>query len=155
MKNLILITFILITSFLLAQFNDPVQVNTDLGNVYYRGNEACKIVGEEVYMTFVEDSLSANLYFSYSEDGLNFSNTLIDENIFLGEQAKPTIEVLPYDKIIIFYIIQNFEIFSLFKSISYDNGISFYPEVVTTGVDAFSTYLDGGELYLSYEKVRS
>ena len=146
MKRFFLIAFVLITILLVAQFPDPVQVNTDLGNVYYRGNEACKIVGEEVYMSFVEDSLSANLYFSYSEDGLNFSNTLIDENIFLGEQAKPTIEVLPYDKIIIFYIKEMEDITNLCRATSLDNGITFELEIITSDITAFSSCNDNGEL---------
>jgi hypothetical protein len=152
MKKLILFSMLLIACFLVAQFYDPIQVNEDLNPVFYRGNSACKIIGDATYITFVEDSTSANLYFSYSEDGINFSNTLIDYGVFLGKNTEPTIEVLPDGKIIIFYIKKAGDVYYMYKAESINNGTSFGPEIITTGVMAFSTFQDNGEIYISYEK---
>ena len=142
---------LLLTGLLVAQFYDPIQVNEDLNPVFYRGNNACKIIGGEVYMTFVEDSLSANLYFAHSLDGVNFSNTLIDNGVYLQKNTEPTIEILPDGKIIIFYIKKAGDVYYMYKAESINNGASFGPEIITTGVMAFSTCQSNGEIFISYE----
>ena len=52
MKKMILFLLLSITVFLAAQFYEPIQINENLNPVYYRGNGACKIIGEATYITF-------------------------------------------------------------------------------------------------------
>ena len=54
MKLKLLVLLMVIIVSLSAQFSDPIHINDDLGEVFFRGSDACKIVGEQVYLTFVE-----------------------------------------------------------------------------------------------------
>lgn len=64
---------------LFSQFNQPVQVNENMSVVYYRGSRACKVIGDEIFMTFV-DADSNDVYFAHSPDGEDFTYTLVDED---------------------------------------------------------------------------
>ena len=141
-----------LTALLSAQFNNPVQVNQNAGDVFYRGSDACKIIGNEIYMTFVEDSLAANLWFSRSEDGLSFAATLIDNGIFIGQQALPSLEILPSGKIIVFYVKAVDEVYTLHKAVSIDSGATFVIAEIESEVTEFASARNNNELILSYKK---
>ncbi len=146
--RLILLLIVIIVS-LSAQFSDFVKINEDMGSVQYRGDEACKIVGDEIYLTFVYPN---DLYFTYSNDCINFSNQIIAEDIYVEQFSKPTLEIMPDGKIIIFFIKEIDDICTLMKAASIDNGSSFEIENIETNVTSFATCLDGNELYLTYKK---
>ena len=152
MKKQILVLVLLLTGLLAAQFYDPIQVNEDLNPVFYRGNNACKIIGGEVFLTFVEDSLAANLYFSYSSNGLDFTNYLLDENIYWNKAANPCLEVLPNGNIYIFYIKEDNDVLILNQAKSINNGLSFNIFTLEENVSSFTSTSDDDDLYLAYHQ---
>jgi hypothetical protein len=151
MNRFLLVIIILTAVSLFAQFDDAVRINEDLNSVYSRGPEACKIIGDGVCYTFIRHYPN-ELYFSISEDGISFENTILDEDVYCGLQALPTLEVLLTGKILIYYVKLIDDSFLLFQAVSIDNGISFDTEIIASGVTEFSTFLDGEELYLIYSQ---
>ena len=145
--RLILLLIVIIVS-LSAQFSDFIKINEDIGSVQYRGDEACKVVGDEIYLTFV----SSYLYFSYSNDCINFTTQIIADNIYIEQFSKPSLEIMPDGRIIIFFIKEIDDVCTLMKATSINNGSSFEIENIETNVTSFATCLDGDELYLTYNK---
>ncbi len=152
MRRTIFFVFLFSVISLIAQFTDPVQINEDLDNIFYRGSDACKVIGNNVYMVFVEDSLAANLWFSQSEDGVLFTQVLIDDGLCLDKQALPTLEIMPSGKIIIFYMKEADNVNTLHKAASDDNGVNFEIEEIETDVNQFASSQEEGELVLAYKK---
>lgn len=135
-----------------AQFSDPVHINANPGEVFFRGSDACKVFGNDIYLVYTEIYPDIELIFAFSDDAVNFTYQVIDDNIATNKRARPTIEVLPDGKIVIFYIKEIDYVYDLFKATSIDNGISFEIDNIESMVTEFSSYLDGGELYLTYKK---
>jgi hypothetical protein len=147
-----LVLLILLFSYLFAQFDDPIQINQDLENVYFRGEKACQIIEDEVFLVFVEDSLSANLFFSHSLDGIVFENSLIDQNVVTREEALPTIEIMESGKILIYYCKEINDVTFLYNAVSIDNGSNFTINQLETSVSEFSSTTSNNEIYLSFKK---
>ncbi len=144
--------FTILSCFLFASFNTPVQLNQN-EPVFYHNDKACKIIGNETYIVFVEDSTNCDLIFAYSDNFNDFTNFVITEDVFIDQNTKPTLEIMPDGKIIVFYLkIQN-DVKTLFQAVSENNGQSFSTEEIATDISAFSSYVTQDELYLCYEQV--
>jgi hypothetical protein len=139
---------------LFSQFNQPVQVNENIGAVYYRGNRACKVIGDEVFMTFV-DADSNDVYFAYSPDGEDFTYTLVDENIChyfdLRNNTQPCLEVLPTGEIVIFYLKENYTA-TFYKAVSNDGGQTFVCDSLLNDISGFSSKTEDDKIYLCYQQ---
>ncbi|MBL7148655.1 MAG: T9SS type A sorting domain-containing protein [Candidatus Cloacimonetes bacterium] len=139
---------------LFSQFNQPVQVNENMSVVYYRGSRACKIVGDEVFMTFV-DADSNDVYFAHSPDGEDFTCTLVDEDIChyfdLRNNTQPCLEVLPTGEIVIFYLKENYTT-TFYKAISDDGGQTFVCDSLLSDISGFSSTTVDDKIYLCYQQ---
>jgi hypothetical protein len=115
-----------------AQFNEPVQIN-DQNVANIAGESSYKVVGENIYITYLESWLSSSpleyrTIFKFSEDnGQNFVTTIID-SIMFGRWINPVLEVLSDGTIIVIYSRGDF-----YKAISVDNGNSFQIDFLTSG----------------------
>ncbi len=133
MKKIIFLIFILISSRCFAQFNEPIQINNqNVANI--AGQSSYKIIGENVYITYLEyepDTLSLYDYkvmFSFSENnGQNFTTTIIDSISHFCD-VNSVLEVLSDGTIIVIYS-KGY----LRKAISVDNGNSFQIDIMTIG----------------------
>ncbi|MCD4795769.1 MAG: hypothetical protein K8R49_01175, partial [Candidatus Cloacimonetes bacterium] len=138
---------------LFSQFNEPIQVNEDLNDVFYRGNRACKVIDDEVFMTFVE-TYSDNIYFAHSPNGEDFTYTLVDVGIpyfDMRNNTQPCLEVLPTGEIVIFYLKEN-NTTILSKAISNDGGQTFACDSLLIDITAFSSTTVDDKIYLSYQQ---
>ncbi|HPR18214.1 MAG TPA: hypothetical protein PLD62_08200, partial [Candidatus Cloacimonadota bacterium] len=135
---------------LLSQVNHTQLIRSD---IHFRGDDACKIVGECIHLTYLLDSLStAYLHYYVSYDGQNFTDHVIDQDVYSRQYALPTIEVLASGRIIIFYIKEVDDSYNLFQAFSDDNGETFTIESLATNISEFASGRDGDELYLAYKK---
>ncbi|MCK4653037.1 MAG: hypothetical protein KAU01_01165, partial [Candidatus Cloacimonetes bacterium] len=139
---------------LFSQFNQPVQVNENIGAVYYRGNCACKVIGDEVFMTFV-DADSNDVYFAHSSNGEDFTYTLVDEDIShyfdLRNNTQPCLEVLPTGEIVIFYLKENYTA-TFYKAVSNDGGQTFVCDSLLNDISGFSSKTEDDKIYLCYQQ---
>jgi hypothetical protein len=134
MKKIVFLIFILISIRCFAQFNEPVQIN-DQNVANIAGESSYKIIGENVYITYLEEYYSLifehNQYkviFKFSEDnGHNFVTTVVD-SAFHFHKVNPVLEVLSDGTIIVIYSRGDF-----YKAISIDNGNSFQIDFLTSG----------------------
>ncbi|MCK4311537.1 MAG: hypothetical protein KAW88_02250, partial [Candidatus Cloacimonetes bacterium] len=139
---------------LFSQFNQPVQVNENMSEVYYRGSRACKVVGNEVFMTFVDADLN-DVYFAHSPNGEDFTYTLVDEDVFhyfeLRNNTQPCLEVLPTGEIVIFYLKENYTT-TFYKTISNDGGQTFVCDSLFNDISGFSSTTVDDKIYLCYQQ---
>jgi len=154
MKGYLVVLFSLIIISLSAQFNNPIHINEDLEEVFFRGNDAYEIIGDTVFLTFVEAE-TGNVYLSYSSEGNAFTNYLVeygtlDKFTKLRRMLQPTIEVTPGGRIIIFYVIENERSTILKKAISDDQGQTFSTVQIAECVSSFSSQKDESKVLLSY-----
>jgi hypothetical protein len=150
MRFVFIVLFLSPSFILFAQFTDLVQINGE-SSAYFRGDDAYKIIGNEVYLVYCESSTN-NLIFSYSTDGQEFSNTLIDNNLYYSDNATPTIEILPDGKIVIFYVKELDWTLDIYQAVSIDNGASFEIELLENSVSEFTSCTDENTLYISYKE---
>ncbi len=137
---------------LFSQFNQPVQVNEDMSSVYYRGSRACKVIGDEVFMTFVETYFE-NIYFAHSPDGEDFTYTLVDVGIphyfDLRNNTQPCLEVLPTGEIVIFYVKEDY---TFYEAISDNGGQTFVCDSLLNDISGFSSTTVDDKIYLCYQQ---
>ena len=150
MKTGYIVLFVLFAFTLIAQFTDPVQINGEYA-AYFRGDDAYKIIEDEIYLVYC-DSYSNELILAYSEDGIVFENTIIDDHLYNSDNATPTIEILPDGKIVIFYVKEIDWTLDLYQAVSINNGASYEIELVENTVSEFTTCTDENSLYVSYKK---
>ena len=145
MKQILFIIFSLFVITLFSQFNEPLQVNFPNTNVQFSGQQACKIAGNNIYLSFVREEFDNGrfgyIYFAFSENnGQDFTITEVD-TMWTGnnpiERFSPVPEVLANGRIIIFYprCTQDFNS-SLYTAISDDNGQTFITEIIADSVYA-------------------
>ena len=142
MKQILFIIFLFFVITLFSQFNEPVLIdNPDNPNdaVSYSGQQAYKIIGEKVYITFIQaDDDNWCINFGYSENnGNDFTYTVIEtiEKNYTEpvERITPVLEVLSNGNVIIFYRDPE-ESSGLYKAISEDNGQTFTTELIAENV---------------------
>jgi hypothetical protein len=139
---------------LFSQFNQPVQVNEDMNEVFYRGSRACKVIGDEVFMAFVE-IYPGNVYFAHSQNGEDFTYTLVDEDIphyfDLRNNTQPCLEVLPTGEIVIFYLKES-NMTTFYKAVSNDGGQTFVCDSLLSDISGFSSTTVDDKIYLCYQQ---
>lgn len=139
---------------LFSQFNQPVQVNENMNEVFYRGSRACKVIGDEIFMAFVE-IYPGNVYFAHSPNGEDFTYTLVDEDIphyfDLRNNTQPCLEVLPTGEIVIFYLKGN-NTTTFYKAISNDGGQTFVCDSLLSDISGFSSTTVDDKIYLCYQQ---
>ena len=156
MKLCFIVFLMIIIVSLSAQFNDPIHINEELGEVFFRGNDACKVINNTVYLTFVEAE-TGNVYLVYSPNGEVFLNTVVysgtlDKYTKLRKMLQPTIEVSVGGEISIFYIREVDYSTILYRAFSIDNGQTFSIEQIAEEVSSFSTCSEDNEILLSYHQ---
>ncbi|HPR18595.1 MAG TPA: hypothetical protein PLD62_10160, partial [Candidatus Cloacimonadota bacterium] len=156
MKKLSVLILLVVCAVLSAQFSEPVHVNETWGTVFYRGSDACKIIGDAVYMTFVE-SETGNLFFAYAPDAENFSLSVVetatlDEFDKPGKMLLPSIEVAETGEIDIFFMRETESTITLHKAFSDDDGQSFTITEIASNVSAFSSCSRDNEILLNYQQ---
>ncbi|MEA2104823.1 MAG: T9SS type A sorting domain-containing protein [Candidatus Cloacimonadota bacterium] len=142
MKRITLTAILLISVFtaLSAQFNPPVLVNGSEDLTQFAGQQAYKIVGDNVYLTYFQQVDSTReIVFALSENnGQDFSYTTIDIaslNTQSGINKAPVLETLSNGNIIVFYTKNTSDsTSSLFKAISEDQGEIFNIESIAENV---------------------
>ena len=130
MKKIIFLMFILISIRCFAQFNEPIQINDqNIANI--AGQNSYKIVGENIYITYLEkyylfEDIKSKVIFTFSENnGQSFISTVVD-SMFHFCKVNPVLEVLSDGTIIVIYSRGDF-----MKAISVDNGNSFQIDIMT------------------------
>ena len=108
MKKIFYVLFTLIALNTFAQIGEPIQINT-AGQVQFSGHDGFKVIGDEIYLTYIQDG---DIIFSYSDDnGQSFNEIEIDVGYtsVLNRNTEPILEVLSDGTAVIIYLSKEHE----------------------------------------------